>query len=337
MKKKYLSLFLSLCLLTVIKAQNVHIPDTNFKSFLVSNGSINTNGDSEIQVSEAEAFTGSISFIFFRNISDLTGIEAFKNIIRLVCRSNLLTSLDLSQNTSLEYLDCTGNNLTSLNVSQNTKLNRLICAANNLTSIDVSQNTVLDFLDCRYNDLTNLDVSQNKELMYLYTGNNELTSLDVSQNKVLTHLRCDYNELTSLNLKNGYNAFIRSMEAHDNENLTCILVDDEDEIRPSCNIPRYGWCKDDTASYSENCETASMDEVFNNSISIAPNPVNNQLTVSLSVLAEIKRVEVYSVLGDKILETKESTFDFSGFSKGVYLVKIESNDNKIALKKVIKN
>ena len=54
--------------------QNVNIPDANFKAYLVGEPSINTNGDSEIQVSEATAFNGTIDCSFL-NISDLTGIE----------------------------------------------------------------------------------------------------------------------------------------------------------------------------------------------------------------------------------------------------------------------
>ena len=38
--------------------QNVNIPDTNFKAFLVGDTAINTNGDTEIQVSEANIFSG---------------------------------------------------------------------------------------------------------------------------------------------------------------------------------------------------------------------------------------------------------------------------------------
>ena len=41
--------------------QNVNIPDANFKAYLVGNSAVNTNGDSEIQVSEAAAFLGSIN------------------------------------------------------------------------------------------------------------------------------------------------------------------------------------------------------------------------------------------------------------------------------------
>ena len=73
--------------------QNVYIPDANFKNYLVTNSSINTNGDSEIQVSEASAFTDTINCNNL-NISDLTGIEAFTALTYLFCTYNNLTSLE---------------------------------------------------------------------------------------------------------------------------------------------------------------------------------------------------------------------------------------------------
>ena len=42
-------------------AQNVTIPDANFKAALVANASINTNMDSEIQITEANSYSGSIN------------------------------------------------------------------------------------------------------------------------------------------------------------------------------------------------------------------------------------------------------------------------------------
>src|SRR5687767_13996548 len=96
---------LALCLLLTCSvlstyAQTVNIPDANFKAALVANGAINTNGDSEIQVSEASAFTGTMR-VSNKNINDLTGIEAFTNLTALWCDNNNLTSLDISANTAL--------------------------------------------------------------------------------------------------------------------------------------------------------------------------------------------------------------------------------------------
>jgi hypothetical protein len=58
---KALILLLTILLVPfLLRAQIVHIPDANFKAALVGNSSINTNGDDEIQVSEAEAYDGTI-------------------------------------------------------------------------------------------------------------------------------------------------------------------------------------------------------------------------------------------------------------------------------------
>ena len=82
MKKLYLFTFLFLVSNTF--SQIVNIPDLNFKAYLVGNSAINTNSDSEIQVSEATAFTGTINCNAL-GISNLTGIEAFTNITKLFC------------------------------------------------------------------------------------------------------------------------------------------------------------------------------------------------------------------------------------------------------------
>ena len=61
MKKLLLNLTIVLCTAFTALAQNVNIPDANFKAYLVGRtDSINTNKDTEISVQEAEAFTGKI-------------------------------------------------------------------------------------------------------------------------------------------------------------------------------------------------------------------------------------------------------------------------------------
>jgi Leucine-rich repeat (LRR) protein len=150
----------------------VNIPDANFKAYLVGDSAINTNGDKEIQVSEASAFNDTIDCSQM-NISNLKGIEAFTALIELYCFGNNLDSLDVSKNTALTELFCTGNQLRSLDVSKNTALTELDCNENQLTSLDVSKNTALTFLDCSKNQLTSLDVSKNTALGWLYCDGNK--------------------------------------------------------------------------------------------------------------------------------------------------------------------
>lgn len=153
------------------------------------------------KVSEAEAASLKSLLLSNRDLTDLSDIKFFINLTELRCYNNRLTSLNLSNNTALEYLDCDINQLTSLDLSNNTALTDLSCSSNQLTSLDVSNNTALTELRCYYNQLTSLDLSNNTALTKLYCYNNDLTSLDVSNNTALTKLYCLNNDLTSIDLR----------------------------------------------------------------------------------------------------------------------------------------
>jgi hypothetical protein len=201
-----------------VAAQNVNIPDPNFKSELVGNTDINTNGDSEIQVSEAEAFTGNIN-CSFREISNLEGIQFFVNIKSLDCSTNKLTVLDVSQNTKLTSLDCTNNKITTLvinpqltslscnynlidvlDVSNGVKLTRIDCKGNQLSVLDLSANPLITDLDCSANQLTSLVLRDNIALVSVDCSYNSLDSLDVSHNLLLTSLYCSGNQLSEIDV-----------------------------------------------------------------------------------------------------------------------------------------
>jgi len=210
-KMKKLLLIL-LCLPFIGFGQNVFIPDANFKAYLLGNNLINTNGDNEIQVSEASAFNGGI-YCGNMNIYDLTGIESFNNLKHLHCHDNQLTTLDISQNLNLESLGVNGNQLYGLNLNQNTSL----------TDVNLS-----------FVNPTNIDFSMLLNLTSLWFEN--LSALDLSHNTLLQNLGGMYNSnaLTYLNIQNGNNinltcdgiiALSCGSLANDS-NLTCIQVDD---------------------------------------------------------------------------------------------------------------
>ena len=220
-------LLILLCLPMIGFGQNVYIPDANFKAYLVGEPSINTNGDNEIQVSEASAFNGGI-YCTYMNIADLTGIEAFTAITNLHCYDNQLTSLDVSNNTALTDLSCGNNQLISLDVSNNTALDWLICYHNQLISLDVNGANSLINLECDNNQLISLDVSNNTALTYLTCRGNQLTSLAVNNNTALTMLKCESNQLTSLDVNSAtslidfqcFNNYITSLDVSNNTALT---------------------------------------------------------------------------------------------------------------------
>ena len=204
----------------------VTIPDANFKNALLANALINTNSNSEIECSEASAYTGGID-VHGLSISDLTGIEAFTSLNDLTCYNNSLTTLNVSANTNLVYLSCFQNSLTTLNVSNNLQLNTLLFGFNQIQEINLSANTALTFIAC---------------------DNGALTSLDLSANTALTFINIYSNPYTSLNIKNGNNSNLTYFSAVNCPSLTCIQVDDASYMNAN-----WSAGKDFTAVYSTNC------------------------------------------------------------------------------------
>ena len=184
----------------------LNIPDANFKKYLLEK--CDMNGDGRLTLSDVEAwnkdkYLQKMFYIEGTVTKSLKGIEYFTALKSLTCRSNQLTSLDVSKNTALTALNCDENNLTSLDLSKNTALKSLNCYNNKLTTLDVSKNTALTALKCHSNQLTSLDLSNNTALKSLNCYNNKLTTLDVSKNTALTELSCHSNQLTSLDLNNN--------------------------------------------------------------------------------------------------------------------------------------
>lgn len=239
--KKLLLITLTIPLLN-IWGQNVNIPDSNLKNALLAHSpTIDTNGDNEIQVSEAAAFTNSL-YLNNMNINDATGINAFTNITQLIISRNNLTNLDISNLVNLESLDCSWQNLTTLDLSNNNLINNLnfrnnqissintsnlsnlthyTCAQNQLTSIDVSNNSNLINLDCSYMNIHNLDISNNTQLQYLDCWQDSLSSIDVSNNTALIRFRCPYNQISNIDVSNNIN--LVNFQCFDN-NLSSIDV-----------------------------------------------------------------------------------------------------------------
>jgi hypothetical protein len=161
---------------------NVYIPDANFKAALVENTEINTNGDTEIQFGEAEAYTGSIDAANL-SISDMTGLEAFKSVTALNCSGNNLSQLLVRANSALESVDCSSNQLTSIDFSNNPLLENINCSVNQLTGLDVVMNAALGHLECDDNRLISLNVRNG--------SNNLITVFDATNNPYLSCISVD--------------------------------------------------------------------------------------------------------------------------------------------------
>ncbi|MBO4910346.1 MAG: leucine-rich repeat domain-containing protein [Lachnospiraceae bacterium] len=132
------------------------------------------------------------------NNPNLTHLDAFRNQLtsldvtgcpklkRLDIWDNAgLGSINVSQNTGLQYYNCAHNDVVNIDVSHNPELQKLICSYNDIVTLDVSHNPKLVYLDCACNDIVSLNLSGNPQLYFLQAFTNPFTTLDIGSNPLL--------------------------------------------------------------------------------------------------------------------------------------------------------
>ncbi len=301
----------------------VHIPDANFKTYLLGNASINTNGDTEIQYAEAIAFNGQIVANDL-GISNLTGIEAFLNLTRLWCPDNSISSIDVSANIALTEIAVHRNQLTTLDVSANIALTELHCNQNQLTSLNVSSNTLLSRFYCYQNQLTELDISSNVNLTELGCNENQLTSLNASSNTALTLLYCFDNVLASLNVANENNNNITSnfFKAAMNADLTCITVDNVD-------YSAANWTSiDNQTGFSLSCEAQMCSDIVDIPDANFKNYLVGNTMINTNGDLEIQCGEASTYAGSLICN-ELGISDMTGIEAFINIISLRCSENNI--------
>ncbi|WP_298545949.1 immunoglobulin-like domain-containing protein [uncultured Aquimarina sp.] len=177
------------------------IPDPVFEARLEALGYDDISGDGQVPTALIEGVT--YLYVPANGVADLTGIEDFLALERLICSGNNLSALDLSTNTLLEEVDVSNNDITSIDISNSPVLEELNLRENKLNSIDVTNNIALLDLDLSGSDITNLDISNNTLLTHLNVDNNDMTLLDVSNTINLKVLEISGLNITTLDLSNN--------------------------------------------------------------------------------------------------------------------------------------
>ena len=197
MKNLYLMLFLLVA--AASGAQTVNIPDENFKARLIFNG-YDTNADNEIQLSEAQAVTGTVN-LNYSTFADMTGIEAFTNAQYLYCEQNSnITSISLANLPNLKAVHFGENaNLTTLTLTNLTGLDTLKCNNGKLMTLDLSTSPGLKSVNANNNFLTALNVSTASGLKQLFYGGNQMqfAAVQLPAPNVIEALDCGSNGLAA--------------------------------------------------------------------------------------------------------------------------------------------
>lgn len=309
----FLVLFQTTILLT---AQTTYVPDDNFEQALIYYGLDDVMDD---YVLTANITNVEYLQLYNLNISDLTGIEDFTNLVGLNVKENNLTSLDISNSQNLEILACDFNQLTELDVSQNLMLYSLKCEGNLLTNLDVSQNVLLRYLTCGNNYISEIDLRNNINLEnFVY---NSYISYPYMQ------------AIESIDLRNGNNTNISFCSMNNNVNLKCVFVDDKNAPHPNWHLSHGNYVNNEAE-----CDAIlNVNNFIEKSIMMYPNPVAEILYIENMGNLNIQRIELYDNLGRRIMDLSNG-FDqvnFEDFSSGVYFVNIQT-DNGLIKKKIIK-
>ena len=315
-----------------ISAQNIYFPDVNFKNKLLAASSenqtarnlinqatiVDTNSNGEISLAEA-ANIGGLN-LYNSNISDLTGINYFTNLISLAIPVN---------------------NIIALDISSLTKLTGFNCDTNSLNSLDLTGLSLLETVNIRSNQFNSFLTSNLPNLKYFACKYNQITTLDFSNNPQLKELVCSYNNLTSLNVKNGSTELIGSASVWNdcwtqgNPNLTTICADNN-EIVPlqsflaSCNSGAQ-------PNINSNCGL-NNEQFSSNEFVIYPNPASATININgndnFNFKLELSDLQG-RVLQSKIVTNSQTSLDISGFENGVYFVKINF-ENRTQIERIIK-
>ena len=278
------------------------------------------------------------------NISDLTGIQGFTNLVSLNVADNNLTSLPTLP-PGLTLFRCSNNKLTQL-PNLPTSLTSFHCYGNKLTSLPSLPNNLRVF-DCSNNQITTLPALPNT-LEDFYCSYNALSSLP-NLPPLLTDMGCSNNNLTQLpNLP--VNLILLS--CFNNPALKCLpkLPDSLQylEISPPINclpnavrglkVYRYDATVFNSVILpvcTSTCgATNGVNELLASKIRIFPTYTEGVLNIETDQIL-IDNVLIFSEMGHQVMNTKVLTVDISKLPSGVYFVRLDVQGERVT-KKIVK-
>jgi len=188
-------------------------------------------------------------------------------------------------------------------------------------NLNVAGNVISDFTGLEaFINSTGFDGSGNFISELSLEENTAVTSVDFSNNP----------DLRKVFLKNGNNTAITNFNGVDCPSLEFICVDDV--AFAEANFTSI----DSHVVFVEDCEILAVED-FNlaDAVSVFPNPVSETLTISTTSNINFTKAEIYSINGQKLVETSATQINLSDFSTGIYFVKVISAQGSIT-KKIIK-
>ncbi|MDC3276370.1 hypothetical protein OAU75_02030, partial [Flavobacteriaceae bacterium] len=232
-----------------------YVPDDNFEAELIVLGYDDVMDD---YVCSANISTVTSLSLRAKSINDATGINSFSalNFLEISQNQNLGNTLEISNLTSLVTLQARNSGITSIDVSNNTSLNKLDMDYNPITSLNVSTLNSLETLWCGNTNLTSLDITNNTSLIDFRCQNNSgtgynLSTINLNNNTNITWLQLNYQNLSSIDVSNITN--LNAFQVNNNSNLSCIKAS-QNQINSLQNWNgSSGWRRDSGVTISTTC------------------------------------------------------------------------------------
>jgi hypothetical protein len=351
--------------LTYAEEEVVYIPDPHFKEYLVNfpapeTPEIDVNMDGEIQISEAESYSGWL-IIEGEDISDLTGLQTFSGVFDISLKNMKLSYLDISEMQSLADLTLSDIIADSINISGCKNIGEITATGIScelidirggerlysckLNNIDKRLNHIEGLEDCIYlafmsiknSSIRSLPIESLPRLVVFESTGNQFLTIDLSNKTKLTKCTVEDESVLSLSVRNGNNTRMDIMKVRNCPELDCIEVDN----------PKYSeanWRNGDTTNFkfdaqivfSTDCNSC-LREMEQTQISIYPNPAGEYLYIA----AESEKIMPYEIIDIKgetvqsgeLVQTRGVTkVDLNLLVKGTYFVRIGESTKKFIKK-----
>lgn len=206
-----------------------YVPDENLENYLIGIGMddvvnryiTNSQASSIYQITieapdnwEVGSSIGFWDFEtrFSNRISNLAGVEAFPNLLRINLMGQNLDSINISKNTKLKSFGANFNTFKKLDTSNNPDLEFLSIDSNEVTPIlDFSNNPKIKMLSTPMCSIEGFigpgghyDISNMSDLEFLDLYDNRLTSVDISNNTKLKEIRINWgNTISTIDFSNN--------------------------------------------------------------------------------------------------------------------------------------
>lgn len=223
-----------------------------------------------------------------------------------------------------------GNTLTSVTIPNSvTSIGSGAFSYNSLTSVTIPNSVTTIGWDAFVNNsLTSVTIPNSVSTIDDYAfADNSLTSVTIGENVVYIgeYAFVNNSPLTSV-VSTSTNPATLLSNVFDNRSTIDLTI-------PSGTEQAY--INADWTGFNQ-VVLSIENNVYNNTISTYPNPVTDFLNISLATEQTIKKIELYNLLGKKIVATTNTIIDFNSILAGIYILKITNTEGAIATRKIIK-